>query len=527
MEPAQRAAIRKCRVRLVSDLMIEHMFDSIESRSLFTPIMLECIKAKESRPEKVRTFLDYLQRRGPDAFDQFIQCLRETEHDYVASYVLEEYLSMKNNTAQNNLNNSRGGTVPMSNNIYLTQETQGASQGEMETQGGQMLNSVMETQGPSQTSSAIMETQGSSLGQLSSSVTVSQGINEVDRREEEMQEDNEGDALMSEQSSVQGNESSVPGSTAQGTCSAPQPSLPIGQFSSQVTSMGPAGYTGNFKEEYKMNTDPRGLLLIINNRDFQGVLTTRDGTDVDCDKLKTLFMSLGFGVDVRHNLRAHEIKETLNILSRHQELSQVDCLAVALLTHGSEDYLYGVDANYFNVNEAFLPFTAEKCPALHHKPKFFIINACRGDAEDRGSLSHRDIDTASTSHDVSNVPPQPLGCNFEGHYETSSITYDVQKMPPEPRSVGSRIPNMKDFLVAFSTIPGHVSWRHLNDGSFFIQGFVKVFQEYAHKTDVLSMLVKVNNEVSKNIKHQGVQIPAPQVMLTKTWYLNPVMRQSI
>lgn len=53
-----------------------------------------------------------------------------------------------------------------------------------------------------------------------------------------------------------------------------------------------------------MESNPRGLLLIINNRNFRGGLSNRDGTDVDCDKLKTLFMSFGFGVDIRNNLTA-------------------------------------------------------------------------------------------------------------------------------------------------------------------------------------------------------------------------------
>lgn len=489
-------------MRLVNDLMIEDMFDSIESHALFTPIMLECIKAKESRPEKVRTFLDYLQRRGPNAFETFIQCLRETGHEFVISYVIEVYLGIK------------GKTLPMKSNEYLTQETQ-----------GHMSNFVMETQGSSlgQMSNPVMETQRSFQGQLSNSVMETQGSGDAEIKEEEMQEDNVEDAAMDEvPSNILENESNIPDSSPQGTYSStsgPQ-SNQLGQFSSHVVTM--TGYTGNFKEEYRMETEPRGLLLIINNQEFEGGLSKRDGTDVDCNKLRELFMSLGFGVDVRRNLTAREIKDTLATLSRHQMLQRVDSLAIALLTHGSEDFLYGVDANYFSVNEAFLPFTAEQCPALHHKPKFFIINACRGDAEDKGSITHSS-DKSGTAHDVTNIPPQSrnilMSNLFPGECETNSVTHDVQTMPPEPRN--SRIPNMKDFLVAFSTIPGHVSWRHMNDGSFFIQGFVKIFQEFAHTTDVLKMLVKVNNEVSKNIQHQGVQIPAPQVMLTKTWYLNP------
>ena len=53
-----------------------------------------------------------------------------------------------------------------------------------------------------------------------------------------------------------------------------------------------------------MDSNPRGFLLIINNQLFNGVMADRLGTDVDCDQLAALFMKLGFGVDVRHDLTA-------------------------------------------------------------------------------------------------------------------------------------------------------------------------------------------------------------------------------
>lgn len=461
METAQRNALRKCRVRLVNDLMVEEMFDSIESRSLFTPIMLECIKAKESRPEKVRTLLDYLQRRGPDAFDVFIQCLRESSHSHIVNYLQQTYLDLKNGP-QNMNSPAQPAPVPMTNNIYLTQETQ---------------------------------------GQSSRSAEVMQASNEGDTREVCAMEDSEGDVLMDENmSAVSGVEESQSsfGSTAKGTCA---PAI-LPSNSSYIMQTASVGYTGNPDEEYRMESDPRGFLLIINNKDFKGDLAVRDGTDVDCDKLKSLFLSLGFGVDVRTNLTAANIKHTLIQLAKMEDLYKVDSLAVALLTHGTEEFLYGTDAKCLRVSDIFQAFTAEHCPALHHKPKFFIINACRGDAEDKGIYSHMGLES-STVTDVNTVPPEPLG---------ESLTLQLG---------GTRIPNMKDFLVAYSTIPGHVSWRHMSEGSFFIQGFEKVFREHASTMDVLKMLVKVNNQVSQYINHQGVQIPAPQVMLTKTWYLNP------
>lgn len=82
------------------------------------------------------------------------------------------------------------------------------------------------------------------------------------------------------------------------------------------------------------------------------------------------------------------------------------------------------------------------------------------DAEDQGSITHTDHDSASTACDVTNIPSQTgtshLDPLFGGEYKTNNVTADIQTLPPEPRS--SRIPNMKDFLVAFSTIPGKI-WK--------------------------------------------------------------------
>lgn len=53
-----------------------------------------------------------------------------------------------------------------------------------------------------------------------------------------------------------------------------------------------------------MDTFPRGLLLIINNHEFQCDLPNREGTNVDRDGLQSLFLNFGFGVEVRDNLKA-------------------------------------------------------------------------------------------------------------------------------------------------------------------------------------------------------------------------------
>lgn len=55
---------------------------------------------------------------------------------------------------------------------------------------------------------------------------------------------------------------------------------------------------------YKMDSDPRGVVLIINNSKFEKDYGERQGTEHDCRKLKELFEGFKFKVFVKENLRA-------------------------------------------------------------------------------------------------------------------------------------------------------------------------------------------------------------------------------
>merc|ERR1711892_583211 len=64
---------------------------------------------------------------------------------------------------------------------------------------------------------------------------------------------------------------------------------------------------GTFKT-YKMESKPRGLVLIIDNENFEGeVLPTRTGSLVDANNLDILFGDLGFHVTLRRNLSYYEL----------------------------------------------------------------------------------------------------------------------------------------------------------------------------------------------------------------------------
>ena len=78
-------------------------------------------------------------------------------------------------------------------------------------------------------------------------------------------------------------------------------------------------------------------------------------------------------------------------------------------------------------------------------------------------------------------------------------------------------------LVAYSTVPGYVSWNNLAKGSWFVQAIADVFSDYAHTEDVVSMLIRVNNKVAREFEsfNRKKQMPAPVIMLTKKVFFFP------
>jgi hypothetical protein len=56
----------------------------------------------------------------------------------------------------------------------------------------------------------------------------------------------------------------------------------------------------------------------------------------------------------------------------------VDSLIVVLMSHGNNEDIYGVDCDKREIMSLVKFFDRDRCPAMKHKPKMFIVNACRG-----------------------------------------------------------------------------------------------------------------------------------------------------
>ena len=169
-----------------------------------------------------------------------------------------------------------------------------------------------------------------------------------------------------------------------------------------------------------------------------------------------------------------------------------DCLMVVILTHGDYgDVLYGTSGGGITIQEVIETFSGKRCPTLIGKPKIFIIQACRGRRYNQA------VELSITNDECDTIDSGP-----------------------------TLHPNISDYLVAFSTIPGHVSFRNNKIGSIFISTLVKIFRQHAADEDVITMLERVINEVTK-YQPQGSRIqdtrqtPELRSCLRGKLYFNP------
>ena len=124
-----------------------------------------------------------------------------------------------------------------------------------------------------------------------------------------------------------------------------------------------------------------------------------------------------------------------------------------VMSHGDDkDCIFGVDNRMTSVRALMREFQTDRCPSLKGKPKILIIQTCRGSRQcdvERFDDFVESINADTTEFDLPDncVGPFSLDC---------ALSKSV--FPPEA-----------DFLLAFATVPGYVSFRSKESGAVFIQ----------------------------------------------------------
>ncbi|XP_039999900.1 caspase-8 isoform X2 [Xiphias gladius] len=247
-------------------------------------------------------------------------------------------------------------------------------------------------------------------------------------------------------------------------------------------------------EEYTLKHIPRGFCVVLNNEVFLGQeLRNRGGTQEDARALDSVFTSLGFTVVVHNNLSADAMRQTLKELGKKNFLNH-DALVVCVLSHGEKGCVFGSDEQQVLLRELTEPFTSKRAPTLAGKPKLFFIQACQGGGYQGGSIP---------------CPPMPKQEEGVGQ---SHLEEDAGRLHAET------VPWDADFLLGMATVPEYKSFRNTSTGSIYIQELCRQLKKSAEssmKDDILTVLTRVNREVSKGEYRNYKQMPEPKYTLTK------------
>jgi len=243
---------------------------------------------------------------------------------------------------------------------------------------------------------------------------------------------------------------------------------------------------GSFKA-YKMDSNPKGLVLIIDNENFDNeVLPTRTGSLVDANNLDILFGQLGFRVTLRRNLPYYDMITEIQKFAAKPDHKQGDMAIVAILSHGRHGLISASDGRELETEWVLRQFNNEGCPALTGKPKFFIFQACRGDEADYGTLPKIQFSENRSESDARAVSPPK----------------EINQTSTETQFKGL---SWEDMIVAYATLPGYVANRDRYRGTWFIECLCSVFMEMSVEMDLRDMLDVVAERLEKYESEMGTK----------------------
>uniref|UniRef100_A0A182N2I9 CASPL1 n=1 Tax=Anopheles dirus TaxID=7168 RepID=A0A182N2I9_9DIPT len=244
-------------------------------------------------------------------------------------------------------------------------------------------------------------------------------------------------------------------------------------------------------ESYSFQPQRAGIVLLINQFTFYREtnpelnelvpprpLKDRKGTEVDKNALTGLFREFGYELLVEENVTHHQLLQSVQ--HAVQRIQPTHCsLVVCLLSHGQEGKVFGANSIPVEVKAIQQLMASER---LTGKPKVLIVQACQG----------ADLQSA--------VPiPNYEHDGLDGAERTASV--------------------FMDFLVAWSTVPGFASIRHIEKGSWFIQELCAKMRQHYRSEHIMDILTAVINDVaSKRGYGNECMVPIVQSTLSKRLY---------
>ncbi|XP_052832960.1 caspase-7-like [Octopus bimaculoides] len=223
---------------------------------------------------------------------------------------------------------------------------------------------------------------------------------------------------------------------------------------------------------YPMKFKPHGRVILINNVKFDDAkYPERLGSEKDVEGITKLFTAFNFDVQLYSNKTAEEMEDVI-LKEAAESTAREDCFVMFLMSHGVLGNIVGTDGEklpYSTINTIL-----QDSSQLKNKPKLIYVNACEANSDKEGK---------------------------DGYFDAP------------------------DLYVFFSTVPGRLSYRTRDKGSYFIESLISVYERNKERCDIfalsdqiISQVSKKNEENSKEIYQnyeEFAQIPSGSHKLTK------------
>ncbi|XP_056632420.1 caspase-8 [Diorhabda sublineata] len=255
---------------------------------------------------------------------------------------------------------------------------------------------------------------------------------------------------------------------------------------------------------YEIDPSRPGVVLIINqelfynevHREFKHllppsgkILLNRQGTNKDRDKLEEVFKQFGYKVivknDLNHLVMLQEIKTIVDSICNESSLF------ICIMSHGDEGVIYGCNSCHVKVSKIQEIMFTRNQRNLAGKPKILILQSCQGN-ECQKLLESKNVEDIHTT-----------------------LTTDGPSA------------NIRDTLTFWASFRGYAAIRNRKLGSWFIQTFCRMLQDYGNKQDFLKICTRINGSIQNmewNNEEDEILIMTPvlESTLGKDFYLPPL-----
>ena len=177
---------------------------------------------------------------------------------------------------------------------------------------------------------------------------------------------------------------------------------------------------------------------------------------------------------------------------KEHDHSHYDSFVCCILSHGKEGHIHGSDSVAVPLDTITTLLNGDSCKTLVGKPKIFLMQACRGTQRDRG---------VRVDGDEEEIEAKP-------HIIVSDSDVRVES--------DSDIPDVADFFFGYATPPGHVAWRDLDNGSWYISELCRSLVSNARSSNLETILKIAGRKVGEEYETGGFkQAPEITSRLTK------------